>query len=251
LKAASNRTEAWAESIPALTNKHPNPGYQEDMSEIANDESRLRATEAQMRRALGLEDGSPQGPQPSPPTPSFVGSHRSPRRFVRDGEVPVSIIHSDDTSGTHQLETARQTIRSLTAAKEHAERSLEEAQVTIRHLQTEVAHERLAKDEAAHHAESEREAIEQTLKLAQAALVVERTARQQAEECLAEALKGRREAEELLRQSSAARTAPKPAKPAARRTSAVKSKARRSSPASEEDSDVIEWWVPGWKERLR
>ena len=58
------------------------------------------------------------------------------RRFVRDGEVPITVIRPDHQPdgepGINRLDTARQAIRSEAMARERAERSLEEAQVTIR-----------------------------------------------------------------------------------------------------------------------
>jgi hypothetical protein len=65
------------------------------------------------------------------------------RRFVRDGEVPVTVIRRDHQPagepGIIRLDTVRQAIRSEAMARERAERSLEEAQVTIRDLQTKLA----------------------------------------------------------------------------------------------------------------
>ena len=180
------------------------------MSDSPSDDARLRATEAQMRRALGLQDGSSLAPQPTPPVAAQIGPHRPPRRFVRDGEVPVIVIHRDENSGTNQLEVARQTIRSLTAAKEQAERLLGEAQTAIRDLQTKLAHERLARVEAVSRGETDRQASEQTLQSVQADLAEERGARRQAEQGLAEALEGRQEAEERLRDVLAAQQARRP-----------------------------------------
>jgi hypothetical protein len=67
--------------------------------------------------------------------------------------VPVTVIRrdrhqQDGDPGINRLDTARQAIRSEAMARERAERAVEEAQVTIRHLQTKLAHERLAKNEA-------------------------------------------------------------------------------------------------------
>ncbi len=146
-----------------------------------------------MRRALGLQDGSPPTPQQAQPTVSHNGFPRPPRHFVRDGEVPVTVIHRDESSGTNQLEVARQTIRSLTAAKEATERSLVEAQATIQQLRTQLAHEQLARDEVAQRAEGQKQAHEQAIEGLKAELAAERAARQQAERQLANALQGRRE----------------------------------------------------------
>jgi hypothetical protein len=167
------------------------------MSEVSNDESRLHATEAQMRRALGLQDtASPRSQGVSTPPPN--GSHRGPRHFVRDGDVPVTIIHREET-GTNQLDAARQTIRSLTATRERAERSLAEAQATIRNLQTKLMHERMSKDEAISRASSETQAAERTIESAQAELVAERAARRQTEAALVQAQEGHHQAEKRLR----------------------------------------------------
>ena len=127
------------------------------MTDFPQDDARLSATEAQMRRALGLGTASSPRPRPVPPTLSSNGSHRPPRHFVKDGEVPVTVIHRDESSGTNQFEVARQTIRSLTAARDQAERLLSEAQATIQQLQTQLAHERQANDGAAQRAEAEKQ----------------------------------------------------------------------------------------------
>jgi len=169
----------------------PNPGGQSYMNDFPSDEKRLDATEAQMRRALGLQDGSSLAPQPAPPVAAPSGPHRQPRRFVRDGEVPVTVIHRDENSATNQLGVARQTIRSLTAAKEQAERLLGEAQTAIRDLQTKLAHERLARDEAVSRAETDRQALQAV----QDELAAERDARQRTEQRLAEALQNGQKAE--------------------------------------------------------
>ena len=155
------------------------------MSEVSNNGSRLDATEAQMRRALGLQDTPSPRPQSGPSTPLPNGSHRGPRHFVRDGEVPVTRIHRAETAGTNQLEAARQEIRSLTAARERAERLLEEAQATIRDLQTKLTHERLSKDEAVNRSDAEKLATEQALQPVRAELEAERAARRQAEVAVA------------------------------------------------------------------
>jgi hypothetical protein len=115
------------------------------MTDSPPHDARLRATETQMRHALGLRASTP-------PRSSTSGSQPQRHRFVRDGEVPVTVLRRDHQPdgehGANQLDAARQAIRSEAAAKERAERLLEEAQATIRDLQTKLGHERLAKDEA-------------------------------------------------------------------------------------------------------
>jgi hypothetical protein len=105
-----------------------------------------------MRHALGLRGNNPSRSTADHPTASTSGSQPPRRRFVRDGEVPVTVIRRNRQpgaeSGTNQLDAARNAIRSQAVARERAERSVEEAQVIIRDLQTKLVHERLAKNEA-------------------------------------------------------------------------------------------------------
>jgi hypothetical protein len=166
-----------------------------------------------MRHALGLLGEATTRSQPTHSTTPVNGTHPQRRRFVRDGEVPVTVIHRDEATGTNQLEVARQTIRSLTAAREHSERLLAEAQAAVQHLRTELAHERLAKDEAVTRADARTQAAEQACQSAQAELAAERDARRQAEARLSASLEARREAEERLRDAVAAQPVQIPSQP--------------------------------------
>ena len=98
------------------------------MTDSLSYDARLRATEAQMRRALGLHgDGAPQPTSTAPaPTPT-MGLHPQRRRFVRDGEVVVQHKEHSATgeTGTNQLAAARQALRYETTAREDAERALD------------------------------------------------------------------------------------------------------------------------------
>jgi hypothetical protein len=176
------------------------------------DDARLRAEEAQMRHALGLD--SPAQPLAPPvnndvtpsPAPERLTLHRPPRRFVKDGEVPVTVVRrtpADGVSGLgpaamSQLEAARQTIRSQAVATERAERALADAQATIRDLRTKLEHERMARDEALQavsRAEADRDtalAGQQTLR---AELAAERVGREKVEQELQRAIEARHEAE--------------------------------------------------------
>jgi hypothetical protein len=234
------------------------------MTEFSNDDSRLRAAEEQMRRALGLRDSAsapaPQAPPAARPVQSPNGSHRAHRRFVRDGEVPVEVVHHEG-AGTNQLEAARQAIRTLTAVREQTERQLAEAQSTIRDLQTKLAHERIARDEAVQRAAAEGEDIEKALQSARAELEEERAARRATEEQLAAAIERRPEVERRTEQpkqpalalsevgSGDARSndvnLTEPTKPLRRRGRPPKAK------APEPESDFVEWWKPGWQEQFR
>jgi hypothetical protein len=218
-----------------------------DMAE----DPRLRATEEQMRRALGLHDAAAprqsfvQAPAPSP------GTHRPPRRFARDGDVPVTVVgrehRPDDASGVNQLQAARQAIRTQAVARERAERELADAQTSVRDLQTKLAHERMARDEALRHAEDEKRALREALDAAQADLATERDARRRAEQRLAEAVEAATRPAPL----AVALAAPELMVPPKER--AKPGRKPRAKPAQEDEaqSDFVEWWVPGWQEKFR
>jgi hypothetical protein len=235
------------------------------MTEFSNDDSRLRAAEEQMRRALGLRDSGPAAPQ-APPVARQVqapnGAHRPHRRFVREGEVPVEVVHHEGGGGTNQLEAARQAIRALTTVREQTERQLAEAHGTIRDLQTKLAHERIARDEAVRRAAAEGEDTEKALHSARVELEEERAARRATEEQLAAALTRRSDIEQRAAppkqpalaleevgsggaRSNDAELTDQAAKPGRRRGRPPKTR------ASEPEPDFVEWWKPGWQKQFR
>jgi hypothetical protein len=179
-----------------------------------------------MRRALGLDDGQTAAPEHQPLSPATTVAHRPPRRFVRDGEVPVSIVHRDrdDGGGTNKLEAARQAVAEQVAAREHAEQLLHEAEATVRDLQTKLGHERIAHEETAHQLEGEMQAMRQTVQALQDQLLAERTVREQAEHDRDQAIAARQEAEGRLREAMATQeprkvsTAPRTVRSARRAT---------------------------------
>jgi hypothetical protein len=191
-----------------------------------------------MRHALGLHGGART-------RFSAGGSQPQRRRFVRDGEVPVTVIRRnyqpDGEHGANQLDAARQAIRSEATAKERAERLLEEAQAMVRDLQTKLGHEHLAKDEAletVRRLETETGAAVQAQHTAEAELAAERLARRNAKDALAEALEACREAEGRRRDAMSARTDHKPSKPSITRTATIRPRAAASGVAEGPDSVV-------------
>jgi hypothetical protein len=133
-----------------------------------------------MRRALGLDRETPLVSQPKhSPNPSS-GLHQR-RHFVRDGDVPVSVVHSDGGSRLQQLDAARQALRQQTAAREEAERLLADARNTIHDLETKFGHERLARDEVTQRTNAARQQIEETLAAIQEELAAERALRARGE----------------------------------------------------------------------
>ena len=141
---------------------------------------RLRSAELQMRRALGLDRETPLVSQPTHLSNPSNGLHQR-RQFVRDGDVPVTIVHGDSGSRLQQLDAARQALRQQTAAREEAERLLAEARNTIHDLETKLGHERLAKDEVTQQADAERQKVEEALIVVQEELAAERALRARAE----------------------------------------------------------------------
>lgn len=99
----------------------------------------LRETEEKMRRALGLS--GQVAPQPHRAVPDM---HRPKRRFVADGEVPVTVLPS--SGRRHEAEEAGR-LDAERQAREAAERALHEAQATIRDLQTRLRHAEMALSE--------------------------------------------------------------------------------------------------------
>jgi len=158
-----------------------------------------------MRHALGLRGSTP-------PRSSTSGSQPQRHRFVRDGEVPVTVLRRDHQPdgehGANKLDAARQAIRSEATAKERAERLLEEAQAMIRDLQTKLGHERLTKAEALEiirRLETGTQAAVKAQEAAEAELAAERLARRNAVDALAEALEAHQEAERRHRDAMTAR----------------------------------------------
>ena len=153
-----------------------------------------------MRHALGLHNTSHTQAIPAPAGTSPGASRPQRRRFVRDGEVPVTVIHRDQghAPGTNALEAARQALREQVAAREHAEQRLQEAQVTIHDLQTKMAHERLARDEAVQRADNEMQVVKQALQGVLEELAAERASRKKAEQERDESVAARQETEERM-----------------------------------------------------
>lgn len=212
-----------------------------------------------MRRALGL-DGAPS-PNSKPPAPAHTSDGSAPRRrFVRDGEVPVTIVHGvhsqDDAGGANRLDATRQALQAQTAAREAAERSLVDAQAMIRDLQTKLAHERLARQEEAERAGARLRDAEQALEVARSDLAAEREQREQAESARDDAatalMKAQARAHKVIVDTPPAQAslpdiaAPDVAPP---RRRGRPPKVRHDPPPS--DSPYVEWWVPGWKDRYR
>jgi hypothetical protein len=193
--------------------------------------------ESQMRRALGLlGEGQRHRPdqdrmeQPNRMGERFNGGlHR--RRFVQDGDIPVTVLRREPghelpahrgaaqtaTPTSSRLQRTEAALAAETATRERLERSLAETQAVAHDLQTKIGHAELAKNEAIGALRQEREAVAQLRADAQAwearlqeAIAQTRAAEQAAvvyQDQLADERQGRRAAEKALRASEAAREA--------------------------------------------
>jgi len=216
-------------------------------------DARLGAAELQMRRALGLgRETSPVSQVTHSPNASN-GPHQR-RHFARDGDVPVTIVHSDSGGRLQQLDTARQALRQQTAAREEAERALADARNTIHDLETKLGHERLARDEVMQRVNAERLQFEEALNAAQEEQAADRARRMAAEREREEAVVATQTAEQQLRQRTAVKAALPPPAP----FPADQPQRRRGRPPkvvpqdiAADNSEIVEWWSPGWKEKYR
>jgi hypothetical protein len=230
-----------------------------------NDSGPADEAESQMRKALGLLGESsrhrPDGDrmdQPARMGDRFNGGlHR--RRFVQDGDVPVTVLRRDQSHEapahrgaaaptaptSSRLQRTEAALAAETAAREKAERSLTETQSVVRDLQTKIGHAELAKSEAVDMLRREREAMvqlraeyesseerlaeaieqiraaERAANACQEQLTDERHARKMAEKALRIAEAGRETAEQLVRTLSEEMPAPRQAPATQRRVRVV------------------------------
>lgn len=199
--------------------------------------------ESAMRKALGLlgetsrhrQENDRPDPQARMGGGFNGGLHR--RRFVQDGDVPVTVLRRDQgheqpvhrsvaapvAPTTSRLQRTEAALAAETAARDKAERLLSETQAIVRDLQTKIGHAELAKNEAIdalrrdreqtavyraaaeandarlHDAEARAQAAEETVAEYQDQIHEERQARKAAEKALRNAEAAREVAEQLVR----------------------------------------------------
>jgi hypothetical protein len=200
-----------------------------------------------MRRALGLERETSHASQVTHSSNPSNGPHQR-RHFARDGDIPVTMVHSDSGSRLQQLDAARDALRQQTAAREAAERLLADARNTIHDLETKLGHERLARDEVMQRVNAERLQFEEAHTAAQEELAAERARRAAVE----------RERDEATVAEQRSRTAVKAAQPPPAPFPSDQPRHRRGRPpkvarqdVASGDSEIVEWWSPGWQEKYR
>jgi len=217
----------------------------------SNDEA-----ESQMRRALGLLGETPRHrpeadrlEQPVRSGGGYGGGlHR--RRFVQDGDIPVTVLRREpghdatphrviapvNVPTSSRLQRTEAALAAETAAREKAERSLNETYAVVRDLQTKIGHAELAKNEAIEALRRERELVAQMrveaqgwdarLQDAYAQAQAAESAAQGYQDQLAEERQARRAAEKALGAAEAARNA------AEELVRTLSEKTAKSSPAS-------------------
>ena len=138
----------------------------------------LASAETRMRHALGsakdLHGGArrprtePQQPTPEARSPNRTSGERPRKRFVQDGDVPITIVNRQGHRGSgvltvppvSRIGVIQEPLANERAARERVERTLQEALTTIHDLQTKRGHAELARQEASESAQMEREATE-------------------------------------------------------------------------------------------
>ena len=234
------------------------------------------SVEERMRRALGLTGdravrSSPphaERPQAGPPgrLAGRPAADKPRHRFVQDGAVPVTILNRhrpDEAEGSPASRTAIEAaLRDERAARDRAERSLQEALATVRDLQTKLGHAELAHREALATAQAtcaEADALrsehgEQALRWTED-LAAERAARLAAEAALTEATRACEPAKRTrvsvpaaqpaldLQDASPTPKAKAPAKTAVKRTRKAASEPGRREP------EPVKWWLRSIRRR--
>jgi len=250
------------------------PGLQSlDVEDFASDEAR-------MRWALGRA-GSPsaaitehQPEQRKPPldgqVPGRSMGERPRKRFVQDGEVPVTLVNRQGlrqpdaltTPPVNRVSVAHAALANERMARERAERSLAEALATIHELRTKLGHAELARQEALSAAQTAREAAETLRADCQERdaglddeVAAERAARRVAEAALQQVLDARTRAEPEHRAAAPAEPGSKPKRAeranVAGSSTAGSARAIRpsiSAPRPREPQPV-KWWLKSTKKR--
>src|SRR5271157_2344916 len=122
-----------------------------------------------MRHALGLADSSCSSSSSATHFSSGPSQAHRPRRFVKDGEIPVILLNAGRDRSTQistmakQLADAKAAIRNEQAARATAERALADALATIQRLRTQLAHAEMSHAETLDAERKRREALEQAL----------------------------------------------------------------------------------------
>jgi hypothetical protein len=231
--------------------------------------------EAQMRRALGLFGGGLKARAEQPHREPGHVRNISPmkRRFVQEGEVPVTVVRRDPDAGSPSaspLQLAETALANEVSARKNVERLLADTQAQIRDLQTKIGHAELARAEANSQARQDKEtlaelraaadesvrahreilersaAAEGRIEMLRASLRGERSARTMAEAKLAAAEDARRSMEASLNELSTQPASPRPlgrSTPPPLRSVARKQTQAATTKVREPEPEPIKWWL--------
>ena len=253
----------------------------------------MQDVEAQMRRALGLF-GAPRRPeqerpaaQPAPrQNERFGAAHGHKRRFVQDGEVPVTVLHGRKEHGTDGSQGKLEAVEAALAAEQghrsKVERALAEANATVHDLRTKLGHANLSQSDLQAATKRDHEAVaalraelremservlaceasqaraEERATLVEEEFAAEHEARLEAEHNLRLAEIARNEAEQMLRDLNndgpidlPARRPGRVPKPAADgKPRPVRTRVVRSP--DEPEPEPVQWWLtPATKARRK
>jgi hypothetical protein len=223
--------------------------------------------EARIRRAWGLDGDAPRMRLPeraeSQPTARPVerltpSVHK--RRFVQDGEVPVTLVHgltgarrehheagaARVAAPTNRLEVAETALAAEISSREKAEKALTEAQAMVQQLQTKLGHADLARQDAVAALQRESETITDlraALADAEARAAAAEAARTAADNALATAQVRVAGGDATVVRSEPARRGRKPKAQAAVDGQTTAASAKAADTASVREPKPVRWWV--------
>jgi hypothetical protein len=234
-------------------------------SETADSPEQMQ--EARIRRAWGLDGEASRmrqpervEPQPTPRTVERFTPSVHKRRFVQDGEVPVTLVHgltgarrehheagaARVAAPTNRLEVAETALAAEISSREKAEKALAEVQAMVQQLQTKLGHTDLARQDAVAALQRETETITDlrtALADAEARAAAAEAARLAADNALANA-------QVRLAGSDATAVRPEPVR-RSRKPKAQVAPAGQATVASAKSADVasmrepkpVRWWL--------
>jgi hypothetical protein len=231
------------------------------------DASPEQMQEARIRRAWGLDGEAPRmrlpervEPQPMPrPAERFTpGNHK--RRFVQDGEVPVTLVHGltgarrehhepsavRAVAPTNRLEIAETALAAEISSREKAEKALAESQAMVQQLQTKLGHADLARQDAVAALQREKETIadlRMAVAEAEARAEAVEAARVAAENALAAAQARPASSDESVARPEPTRRGRKPKVLAASAGRTTAASGKSADETSMREPKPIRWWL--------
>ena len=223
--------------------------------------------EARIRRAWGLDGEAgrvrlPERVEPQPaarPAERFAPSVHK-RRFVQDGEVPVTLVHgltgarrehheagpARPAAPTNRLEVAETALAAEISSREKAEKALAEAQAMVQQLQTKLGHSDLARQDAVVALQRETDTITDlraALADAEARAAAAEAARVVADNALATVRVRAAEGDATVVRPEPVRRGRKPKAQAAPDGEASAAPANSAEPESTREAKPVRWWV--------